>query len=155
MSMTATEPLSLELSRRFEAPPERVFDAWLTPAWGEWLPPGGATCEVVKLEPQVGGAYLVRMTMPDSRIVEIGGTYLEILRPQRLVLDWAGNYNNQRTVITVTFRPDRNGTLMTLRQDGFVDPGLRDGYDKGWSGPGGSFDKLAQALAAGGPQSAG
>ena len=47
----------------------------------------------------------------------------------------------------MTFRPDGDGTLMTLRQDGFVDKAMRDGIETGWTGPGGSFDKLAGLLA--------
>jgi hypothetical protein len=35
---------------------------------------------------------------------------------------------------------------MTLRQEGFSDTGLRDGYRSGWTGEGGSFDKLDALL---------
>jgi len=51
--------LSLEISRHFEVPPERVFDAWLSKEWGEWLPPASARCEVKELEPRVGGTMRV------------------------------------------------------------------------------------------------
>lgn len=147
MAIVQETSLALELSRRFDAPPERLFQAWLGTEWGQWLPPFGAKCEVVALDPVPGGRYRIRMTMADGRKIEISGRYREIDRPHRLVLDWTGNYNNQETVITVTFRPDGGGTLMTLRQSGFVDAGLRDGYREGWSGSGGSFDKLAAHLA--------
>lgn len=147
MATVDQSALSLEISRRFDATPERVFDAWLTKAWGDWLPPAKARCEVAELEPRVGGRYVVRMTMADGRKVEISGAYREILQPRRLVLSRTGNYNDQETMITVTFRPDGAGTMMTLRQDGFPDAALRDGYNKGWTGTGGSFEKLAQLLA--------
>jgi hypothetical protein len=32
-------------------------------------------------------------------------------------------------------------------QDGFVDKATRDGYETGWTGPGGSFEKLTGILA--------
>jgi uncharacterized protein YndB with AHSA1/START domain len=140
--------LSLEISRYFAASPERVFDAWLDKRWGEWLPPKAARCEIASIEPVVGGAYLVRMTMADGRDIEISGKYKEITRPTKLVLTWTGNYNKQEMLITVTFRADGEGTLMTLRQDGFTDPAMRDGYDAGWSKEGGSFDKLSRFLMA-------
>ena len=138
--------LTLELSRRFNASPERVFDAWVSNSWGEWLPPAGARCRVAELEPRVGGRYRLQMQMGDGRDVAISGTYREITRPTKLVLDWTGNYNQRMTVLTITFRPDGAGTIMTLRQEGFPDEALRDGYKSGWSGPGGSFDKLEQFL---------
>lgn len=152
MAVVDETELSLEISRHFAAPPEHVFDAWMSREWGEWLPPAEARCEVAELEARVGGHYVVRMTMGDGRKVEISGIYREIRRPEKLVLSWMGNYNNQETIITVTFRPDGAGTLMTLRQDGFIEASLRDGYRNGWSGAGGSFDKLAAFLARGAEQ---
>lgn len=147
MAVVDETALTLELSRRFDAPPERLFQAWVGRDWGEWLPPFGATCEVVAQDAVPGGQYRIKMAMPDGRAVEIAGTYREIDPPRRLVFDWTGSYNNQQTVITVTFLPDGAGTLMTLSQHGFSETNLRDGYQKGWSGPGGSFDKLAALVA--------
>lgn len=147
MATVDVTALTLELSRHFDAPPERLFQAWISRDWGEWLPPFGATCEVVALNAVPGGQYRIKMTMADGRNVEIFGAYRIVDPPRRLVLDWTGSYNNQRTVITVSFRPDGAGTLMTLKQEGFSEVGLRDGYRNGWSGPGGSFDKLATLVA--------
>jgi uncharacterized protein YndB with AHSA1/START domain len=138
---------TLEIVRRFDAPPERVFDAWLGNSWGEWLPPAGATCEVATIEPRVGGSYLIRMAMADGRNIEISGAYREIARPERLVLTWCGSYNPHEMLLTLTFRRDGAGTVMTLRQEGFPDEALRDGYNSGWAGQGGSFDKLDRFLA--------
>jgi uncharacterized protein YndB with AHSA1/START domain len=147
MSTIAESTLSLEISRRVAAPPERVFDAWLSKEWGEWLPPRGARCGVILIEPRVGGSYQVSMTMPDGRTVEISGVYRELVRPEKLVFTWLGNYNSQETLITLTFQPDGTGTQMKMRQDGFADAQLRDGYNSGWTGENGSFDKLDAFLA--------
>jgi len=147
MAMPDPRDLSLEISRAFDAPPDRVFDAWLGREWGRWLPPGGATCEVAEMDPVVDGRYRVRMTMADGRVVEIAGRYVEVTRPTRLVLTWTGNYDGRETLISLSFRPHGTGTMMVLRQDGFEDPGLREGYRTGWTGAGGSFDKLAAHLA--------
>jgi uncharacterized protein YndB with AHSA1/START domain len=147
MNSVAASPLSLDLSRRFDAPPECVFDAWLGKEWGEWLPPKGARCKVTRIEPRVGGSYHVAMNMPDGRNIEISGEYREVLRPMRLVFTWFAHYSDQETLITLTFRPDGDGTLMTFRQEGFVDAQSRDGYGGGWSGPNGSFEKLDAILA--------
>jgi uncharacterized protein YndB with AHSA1/START domain len=147
MNTLAESSLSLELSRRFDAPPERVFDAWLGKEWGEWLPPRAARCSVTRIEPRVGGRYHLTMTMADGRNIEISGQYRQVLRPTKLVFTWFAHYNDQETLITLDFRRDGNGTLMTFRQDGFRDAQLRDGYGGGWNGPSGSFDKLDAALA--------
>jgi len=54
MNTPAESSLSLELSRRFDAPPVRVFDAWLRKKVGR-LPPRAKTCNVTRIEPRVGG----------------------------------------------------------------------------------------------------
>ena len=99
------------------------------------------------MEPRIGGGFVLSMTMADGRIVEIAGTYREIVRLERLVFSWGGGCHLQSTVITLTFRSDCGSTLMTLRQDGFESTELCDGFGSGWSGEGGSFDKLDAFLA--------
>ncbi|HVA35894.1 MAG TPA: SRPBCC domain-containing protein [Stellaceae bacterium] len=144
--VAAMQEVSLELSHRFDAPPDRVFDAWVTKTWCEWLGPAVARCELVAMDPRVGGQFHVRMHMPD-RVVDITGEYRELKRPERLVMSWIGDCTRFDTTITVTFRRDGAGTLMTLRQEGFKDPTVRDGFVQGWSAPGNSFDKLERVLA--------
>ena len=97
MNSVVESPLSLEISRRFDAPPERVFDAWLGKEWGEWLPPRGARCKVDRIEPRVGGQYHVAMNMADGRNIEISGVYREVRRPTRLVFTWFAHYNDRET----------------------------------------------------------
>jgi hypothetical protein len=54
--------------------------------------------------------------------------------------------SKQETLITVTFHKSGEGTLMTLRQEGFEDAALRARFEVGWTGIGGSFDKLGRML---------
>ena len=138
--------LNLELTRYFEAAPERVFDAWLNDQWGKWLPPFGSTARVTEMNPSQDGEYAVAMTMPDNRQIEIRGRYVEIDRPHKLVMTWVGNYDGHETILTVLLRKEGSGTWLTLRQEGFAEQQLQQGYARGWSGEGGSFDKLAQLL---------
>jgi uncharacterized protein YndB with AHSA1/START domain len=147
--MTITDPttLSLELSRHFAAPPERVFDAWVGQEWCEWLGPPDSHCTVIELDPRVGGRFRVAITMSDGREIEVTGAYSEIHRGEKLTFSWNSDFAQQRMTITVTFRPHGTGTMMTLLQEGFPNAELHAGYSAGWSGPGGSFDKLARVLA--------
>lgn len=138
--------LSLELTKCFEAKPERIFDAWLGDEWAKWVPPGGATCVIKSMQPKTGGAYVLKMNMPDGRDIEISGKYIAMERPNKLVMTWTGNYDGRETLLTVTLRSEGTGTLLTLRQEGFVEQQLQQGYIKGWEGEGGSFDKLAKLL---------
>jgi uncharacterized protein YndB with AHSA1/START domain len=149
MTNVDEEVVSLQITRRFDAPPERVFDAWLSPAWSEWLPPGKVLGRLLLLEPRVGGRYEMEMTMPDNRLVRVRGRYLEIDRPHRLLLSWIADHNGQETLLSIDLQRDgTGGTLLTLRHDGFPDPGQRDRHRSGWDGPDGALDKLAWVLGA-------
>jgi uncharacterized protein YndB with AHSA1/START domain len=147
MSDADESALSIEFSRWFDAPVEPVFDAWLSKNWGEWLAPVGAQCEVIALEPYVGGSYHVRLSRPDTPSVNVRGSYRELVRPTRLVANWLRD-NSQNTILTLTFKPDGAGATLTLHQVGFGDRDLRDGYEKAWTASGGPFDKLAAILKA-------
>jgi uncharacterized protein YndB with AHSA1/START domain len=139
-------PPPLEVSRRFEAPASAVFDAWLSDEWADWVAPPGSTCEVVVLEPRVGGSYRLKMLMPDGRSILIDGTFRELARPARLVMTWTGSYNGHETLLTVALRADGSGTMMNLRHECFADAEQREGYQVGWTGPGGALDKLNESL---------
>ena len=145
--MTFVSPaLTLTLSRYFDAPPDRVFDAWTGPDWGDWLPPRGATCKVTAIDPRRDGRFEAAMSMPDGRHIAVSGTYREVQRPERLVFTWHGGCSNAATLVTLTFRAEGTGTRMTLRQEGFDQDAMRTGFESGWSGEGGSFDKLVAFL---------
>ena len=146
MSDLTSPPLTLTLSRHFDASPDRVYDAWTGQDWGDWLPPRGATCKVTAIDPRRGGQFQAAMSMPDGRHIVVYGTYRDVQRPERLVFTWQGDCFNSATLVTLTFKPDGAGTLMTLRQEGFEQDAMRAGFENGWSGEGGSFDKLAAFL---------
>jgi uncharacterized protein YndB with AHSA1/START domain len=150
MTNVGEEVVSLQITRRFDAPAERVFEAWLSPAWSDWLPPGRVRGRLLLLEPRLGGRYEMEMTMPDGRLVRVRGRYLEIDRPHRLVLSWVADHDGRETLLSIDLQRDGagGGTLLTLRHDGFPDTGQRDRHRDGWDGPHGALEKLAQALRA-------
>ena len=60
--------------RHFDAPPERVFDAWLDPkVISKWIGPRVVQAEATKLEPRVGGTYSILMRLLCA-VLEAAGT---------------------------------------------------------------------------------
>ena len=84
-----TETHGSHITRTFAAPPEAVFDAWVTPAtFAAWW--GGSAAEVpldsVSLDARPGGSWKATMILaPDMRF-HWRGEYLEVDRPNKLVL---------------------------------------------------------------------
>jgi uncharacterized protein YndB with AHSA1/START domain len=127
----------LRLSRRFVAPPERVFEAWTDPAvlrrwWAaqpEWDSPAA------EADARPGGRY--RLSMTDTSTGEtrtVAGEYTEVVRPARLVYTWRWEGMPTETRVTVEFHPDGEGTRVELHQTGFPDDHDRDMHADGWSG---------------------
>jgi two-component system cell cycle response regulator DivK len=80
----------VQVRRRFTAPAERVFDAWLDPdTIGEWLfgTPDGTLvrCEA---DPVPGGRYAIVERRGDEEVLHTG-TYEAIERPERIVFTLA------------------------------------------------------------------
>ena len=135
--------IKLQMTRHFDAPPERVFQAWLQKSWGDWVGPPGVRGEVTLLEPKVGGRYQIIMHVPDGKTLTVGGTYQEIVPSSRIVMSWKWQHEDAETRITLTFKPAGNGTDLTLTHEGFAAEERRDSHKNGWTG---SLDKLADFL---------
>ena len=133
--MTAQAAGAVVVTHRYDASPERVFDAFLdvniarrflfATAAGEML--------VAEIEPRVGGRYTFTERRPDMGDVEHTGEYLEIDRPRRLVFTFGvPKFDPGFTTVTVEIRPDGEGSVLTLTNEG-VPPAYQDGNRDGWT----------------------
>ncbi len=119
----AEERVTVRVSRRFEASPERVFDAWLDPrSAGAWLfaTPAG-TMVRVEIDARVGGRF-VFVDRRAGEDVEHTGEYLEIDRPRRLAFSFVvPRFSAEPARIQVDLAPaaaNPGSTLLTLVHEG-------------------------------------
>jgi uncharacterized protein YndB with AHSA1/START domain len=132
MEMVAEKPGTITITRRFDFPIERVFDAWLDPAKaGKFLfaTPTG-TMVRVEIDARVGGAF--NFTRRDGDDVEHVGTYLEIDRPRRLVFTLSvPKYTKEVTRVVIDLKPLPSGCELTLTHEGIL-PEWLESSRQGW-----------------------
>ena len=122
-STSATNPADRELviSRIFDAPREKVFQAWTDPELlKQWFAPLPWTTPVAELDVCAGGASLIVMRGPDGHEFPNQGVYLEVVENERLVFTnaytkaWEPSEKPFMTVI-VTFENLDGKTRYTAR----------------------------------------
>ena len=85
-----TENTAVRVQRTFDAPPERVFRAWLDPSvLARWIAPGDMKVTRAEVDERVGGRFAI--FQEDASAAGVGGmeaSILELVPGERLVFDW-------------------------------------------------------------------
>jgi uncharacterized protein YndB with AHSA1/START domain len=142
----------VRLVRRIAARPAIVFDALVTAegirSW--WGPDAGPAISAVA-DPRVGGSFRVRFRTADGLEHECAGEFLEIERPERVVMSWRwidGGMLEERGRVSrleIRLRTLDNGTELTLVHTGLSSPDSARGHEGGWAG---ALEKLLRQFAA-------
>ena len=129
-----TDEFTVTVRREIAAPAEVLFDAWLdTESLGAWFRPGDTRETRVEADPRVGGTFRIVMATPEADMLH-SGTYREIDRPRRLVFTWSSAATRHRdSVVTVTFEPSADSTVVEIHQVGLPDAEAQAGHEGGWS----------------------
>ena len=140
--MTGTEQeTELRVSRRFDAPRDRVFDAWTNPeVLKEWWAVGPDwSTPTADVDVRPGGRYRLSMQEPGGAMHTAVGEFKEVTPPERLVYTWTWEggapemEGSQDTLVVVEFIEDGDGTEVVLTHSGFADGAIRDEHVKGWT----------------------
>jgi len=130
------DPTRIRVSRRFRASPERVFDAWLDErtAGRWWFATPTGKMQSVNIDGRVGGAFRIVERRGDVDADHFG-TFIELDRPRRIVLDFATDREHAPTRVTIEITPLKDGGCeLTLSHD--LSPEWADYKDRtnqGWT----------------------
>jgi uncharacterized protein YndB with AHSA1/START domain len=140
------------LERLLDAPPDRVFRAWLDPAQlKQWWGPRGFTNPVCEVDPTVGGRMRIVMRGPDGTDYPMSATFRAIEPDRRLVFvavaeDAAGDALLE-SFTEVLFEAHGDKTRLTVETSAVglapVAADMLRGMEEGWSG---SLDRLAALI---------
>ena len=126
---------AIRISRRFRAPPERVFDAWLDPqVAGKWLfATASRPMAKVAIDARVAGSF---------RLVDRGygkpaaytGEYVEIVPPRRLAFTLSAEHHPRVvTRVRVEIVPLKTGCELTVTNEN-VPPDYASRTEARWTG---------------------
>jgi uncharacterized protein YndB with AHSA1/START domain len=140
---------ALRLEHRFNARPERVFAAWVTPAdlerWA-WGSLGVHLHAAVDLRP--GGRFRISTTRPDGTSWAFSGSYSEVVPNTRLAhsLTWEApmGYESPGESILVEFSERDGGTLVVFTHTGVPNADARAEHARGWADCFKSLAKLVE-----------
>jgi uncharacterized protein YndB with AHSA1/START domain len=144
---TTKATATVRATHRYDAPPERVFDAWLDPKIAGRFLFATPTGQMVKAEidPRVGGRFNFTDRRPDMGDVEHVGSYIEIDRPRRLVFDFAvPKYDPTLTRVTIDIAPAGAGSELTLTHEGVFEEYAKQ-TEGGWAMILGGLEKALAA----------
>lgn len=134
--MTAETTISIRATRRFSAPPERVFDAWFDVERARRFMFATSSGRMVRAEidGRVGGRF-VFVDRRGGEDVEHVGEYLEIERPRRLVfLFGVPSESSDMDRVTIEIVPRGSGCELTLTHEMAARwAEYRDRTEAGWS----------------------
>lgn len=134
---------SLTLKRRIKAPPAKVYAAWTeAEQLVHWFGPAETVSGSVRaeLDVRVGGRFRASFNTVDGEYHQVAGVYREVVPNELLSFSWAWHSTPEReSLVKLTFRPDGDGTMLTLHHEQFFDQAARDGHEHGWTG---TIDKL-------------
>jgi uncharacterized protein YndB with AHSA1/START domain len=130
------------MEQRYAATPARVFRAWTHPdvlrVW--WAAASHWEGAFAEIDLRVGGAYRLGMCDVDNDAVYIvGGTFIEIDEPRRLVYTWTWETTpelpgSEDSLVTVDFVADGSETIVRLNHTRFKTAEVRDMHRTGWQG---------------------
>lgn len=139
----------LMLTRVFDAPRERVWQAWTQPhALAKWWGPHSFTNPTCQLDVRPGGAIRIDMRGPDGTVHPVAGTFQEVTPLDRLVFTSSALDGNGRPLFevlnTVTFTEQNGRTTIVLHwrviKATAAAARLIKGSEAGWTQ---SLDRLA------------
>jgi hypothetical protein len=150
--MSTTTLSAIKLHRTIHGTPEQVFAAWTDPrVLARWFAPGTAEAKIDLLEAHPGGRYRIEMhDAANAKVYVVGGRFLELEPPRRLVITWAwegepGGEPPTESRVIVELAERDGATELTLTHEGLPDPKSADGHKQGWEG---CLDKLEQCVVA-------
>jgi uncharacterized protein YndB with AHSA1/START domain len=140
---------TLLMTRTFAAPRELVFKAWTTAEMVKhWWGCNEFPASHMEMDARPGGVWRGCLRSDDGGEIWLGGKFIEIVPPERLVFTFVREpapglgLELVDTRVTLVFSESGKRTVMDFRQEFFATPELCDDHRNGWTTGFGRLDKI-------------
>ncbi|AUV84237.1 ATPase (plasmid) [Salinigranum rubrum] len=128
---------SLTIRRTFDAPRDRVWEAWTDPNQvDQWWGPEGFTTRTDEMDVRPGGVWAFEMASSDGEVYSNRICYDEVERPERLAYTHGSPDDPEMFRVTVTFDEQDDDTTELTMESRYpsveeLDDALEFGADEG------------------------
>jgi len=135
---------TIRITRDFDAPPDRVFRAWVDPELvARWLGPDETTMRLDTWDARTGGSYRYAALRGDEELARFYGSFHEVRRSERLVqtFTWEG-FPDGVSLDTMTFEDLGDGRTRVVglsvvdtmeARDAIIASGMETGVVEGYA----------------------
>lgn len=143
MNESETTEDSLRITRRIDAPVERVWEAFADPQmFASWFRPGTRTCRLDTFDLREGGAF--KLAFEPTEDDGYGGpspshgVFRKVVPHKEIVMAWNWDFpdedmNEPESRLVFRFKPVGQGTEVTLVHEGLSSRKSVEGHYGGWS----------------------
>lgn len=134
------------ISRTFQHPVEKVFEAFINPEWiKNWWGPANVLTVNVDVDLKIGGKYMFGMQKQNGELFQITGEYKDIVPNELLV--FSSVYENlpsppPESIVIIKFKSLETGTEVSLVQEFEISPPDFENRTKSWEAMLGRIEKL-------------
>jgi uncharacterized protein YndB with AHSA1/START domain len=137
-SSVASPATTLRIRRVFNAPRERLFQAWTDPKkMTEWFCHAKPELigNLVVMDVRPGGRYGFDISDPNGKVFKVRGEYLEIKEPEKLVFTWFWETEPEYgdTLVTLEFVNLGAKSELIMTHERFANSDARDKHNIGWA----------------------
>jgi len=110
-----TSDREIAITRLLNAPRELVFEVWTSPKHvDKWWGPNGFTNTIYEMDVRPGGVWRYMMHGPDGTDYPNLVTYIEVVKPERLVYMHGDDNDPEQFKVTVIFEDLGDQTRLSM-----------------------------------------
>ncbi len=132
--ITHTSDTEYSITRLVDAPIKKVWSMWTEAEHlRHWFCPKNFKVTKLAVEPVKGGGWMIEMQGADGGVYTTSGTFLNVVKQQRLEMTQTWKNSEHQSIISVLFNEDGAKTEINFKQAYLESKVARESHAAGWN----------------------